>query len=297
MSFMTAQLALFGRLEPFFRGTSPLSWHRPQGGYGGGEHWLLRLSDGRSCFIKSASDARSAAGLRTEYQVYSQIRAPFLPQLLWWDDDGEMPVLVLEDLSDTFWPPPWTPKKVEQVLAVLHDLHSLEPPVGMRAVPRDQGWEGWELVAADPAEFLELGFCSTEWLSMSLDSLRAASASVAWGPTHLVHNDVRSDNICFRAGAPILVDWSLAGLGSPVGDVAIWLPSLHAEGGPPPEDILPDAPAWAALLSGYYAARPHIAARDAAAGVRNLKLEQLKTALPWAVRALGLPPLDGAVEV
>ena len=60
------------------------------------------------------------------------------------------------------------------------------------------------------------------------------------------------------------------------------------------ETILPNAPEFAAILSGYFAecaGKPPI---PQAPHVRAVQLQQLKTALPWAVRALGLPPLDGS---
>jgi thiamine kinase-like enzyme len=50
----------------------------------------------------------------------------------------------------------------------------------------------------------------------------------------LLHFDVRSDNLCFRDGRALLIDWNLACIGNPVVDVAAWLPSLHAEGVRPP---------------------------------------------------------------
>ena len=108
---------------------------------------------------------------------------------------------------------------------------------------------------------------------------------------HSLHFDVRSDNICFRDGRAVLVDWNFACLGNPIADVAAWLPSLHAEGGPQPEEVLPEEAAeLAALLAGYFsaqAARPPI---PEAPHVRTLQLRQARTALPWAARALGLPP-------
>ena len=53
----------------------------------------------------------------------------------------------------------------------------------------------------------------------------------------LVHIDVRSDNLCFSGDRVVLVDWNLVARANPLLDVAAWLPSLHSEGGPLPEDI------------------------------------------------------------
>ena len=46
---------------------------------------------------------------------------------------------------------------------------------------------------------------------------------------------VRSDNVCFSAGSARIVDWNWAARGNPRLDVAAWLPSFHAEGGPRPK--------------------------------------------------------------
>jgi aminoglycoside phosphotransferase (APT) family kinase protein len=109
----------------------------------------------------------------------------------------------------------------------------------------------------------------------------------------LTHCDVRSDNLCFLGDRVVLVDWNLTRQGHPSADLASWLPSLETEGGPAPETILPQGAPFAALLSGYFASRAGRPIIPDAPLVRKVQLEQLHSALPWAVRALGLPPLDG----
>src|SRR5262245_61322747 len=103
---------LFSRLAPFLSGARIVSATRPQRGYGGAQHWLLLLDDGRSCFLKTARDQGSDTQLRMEHLAYSRIEAAFMPRLLWWDDDGVQPLLLIEDLSDCFWPPPWTQAQI-----------------------------------------------------------------------------------------------------------------------------------------------------------------------------------------
>ena len=107
-----------------------------------------------------------------------------------------------------------------------------------------------------------------------------------------MHFDVRSDNLCIRDGRAVLVDWNFACVGNPLADVACWFPSLHAEGGPAPEEIVPDGAAeLAALLAGYFGVARRPAGDPRSPHVRTLQLRQARTALPWAARALGLPPL------
>jgi len=109
----------------------------------------------------------------------------------------------------------------------------------------------------------------------------------------LTHTDVRSDNLCFLGDRVVLVDWNWTRRGHPAADLAFWLPSLENEGGPAPESILPESGSFAALISGYLAARAGLPIITDAPLVRKVQLEQLHSALPWAVRTLGLPPLDG----
>ena len=120
----------------------------------------------------------------------------------------------------------------------------------------------------------------------------AEESAVLDGPCP-THQDVRSDNLCFREGRALLVDWNLAVLAHPDVDIAFWLPSLHAEGGPAPEDILPDAAPLAAVVSGFFAERAGKPPIPTAPGVCRVQREQLRSALPWAARALGLAPPDG----
>jgi hypothetical protein len=86
------------------------------------------------------------------------------------------------------------------------------------------------------------------------------------------------------------VDWNWACVGNPMVDVAFWLPSLRAQGGPRPEDVPASGAAeLAAACAGFFrahAARPPI---PTAPHVRPLQLRHARTALPWAARALGLP--------
>ncbi|MDP9119485.1 MAG: phosphotransferase [Actinomycetota bacterium] len=123
---------------------------------------------------------------------------------------------------------------------------------------------------------------------------RPASHPCRTGSRRFLHFDVRSDNLCLREGRAVLVDWNNACVGNALLDIASWLPSLEAEGGPAPRVILPDEtpalPAIASLLAGYFCARAGLPAIPQAPHARPLQLMQSKTALPWAARSLDLPP-------
>ena len=278
-------------------GKRPVAWRRAEGGYTPAQRWLVSFEDGTSCFVKSAAALPGSpmdAWLRREHDVYSRIEAGFMPRLLAWDDDGIQPLLVLEDLSAARWPPPWRPGDVDAVLATLAAVHAtpLEAPAAEDLDP--DLVTHWRDVEADPAPFLSLGLCSRAWLDAALPILIGAALAAKLSGNDLVHFDVRSNNICFNGDRVLLIDWNFAARGNGELDVASWLPSLHSEGGPLPEAILPGAPEWAALMSGFFGCRAGLVKLPHAPNVRNIQLTQLRSALPWAVRALGLPPLDGA---
>jgi hypothetical protein len=258
-------------------------------------HWLVELPSGVCAFVKAARGDETASWIRDEHLFYSRMRgASFVPRMLGWHDDGERPVLALEDLSDARWPPPWTREDVDQVLECLAEVAGSTPPPDLPlAVDSQFDFQGWIEIEDDPAPFLALGLCSPSWLEAALPTLRFATEIAPLAGSSLLHFDVRSDNICLHDGRAVLIDWNFACIGNPLADVVFWLPSLHAEGGPRPEEIVPDGAAeLAALIAGYFAshaARPEILE---APHVRSLQLRQARTALPWAARALDLPPPD-----
>lgn len=270
-------------------GARPVGWTRMPRGYTPAGRWVVRLETGRTAFVKVGTTPDTSAWLRAEYGVYSRITGDFLPALLGWED-GDAPMLLLEDLSAAFWPPPWSSERVEQVLTTLALVAATPPPSGLPALSasRDR-LASWAQVVEEPAPFLALGLCSPAWLEAALPSLLAAESAARLEGDDLLHFDVRSDNLCFAGDRAVLVDWNLACRGNAALDVAGWLPSLAAEGGPDPLAMMPDEPELAALMSGYFAARAGLPPPTGAPRVRAVQLSQLKTALPWAAASLGLP--------
>lgn len=277
-------------------GATPIAWRAASGhGAPSNRRFVVGLEDGRSAFVKIAAFDYTADWLREERRVYAALDGrPFLPRLLGWDDDGLAPALAIEDLSSATWPPPWDAAGIDAVLATVDDVHAATPPGGVPTAAESQfGQDGWPDVAADPEPFLALGLCSPTWLSDHLPVLAAASAIAEIEGTSLLHFDVRSDNLCLHGNRAVLVDWNGACVGNPLLDAASWLPSLEAEGGPAPHQILPDGtpglPSIASLLAGFFCARAGLPAIPQAPHARPLQLIQARTSLPWATRLLGLP--------
>ena len=233
---------------------------------------------GRSAFVKIGATALTAEWTRTEHGHYRAIEGWFMPELLGFDDDGHRPALALEDLSHAAWPPPWTDARVALVLEALAAIHGTPSPPDLRREEPDDGVD-WRRVEADPAPLLALGMCSAVWLGAALPRLIEASANAPLNGEALVHLDIRSDNLCFRNGRAIVIDWNHARLANPDLDIAFWLPSLTAEGGPLPESILPNAPELAAWVAGYFCSRaggPPLPDEFARLGVADHHLARLR---------------------
>jgi hypothetical protein len=271
-------------------GARPVSRRRVERGYTPAERWVVALEDGRSVFVKAATNDLTAGWLRKEHRIYETLGVSFMPELIGWRD-GDLPVLVLEDLGAAGWPPPWTDERVASVFQMLKAVAATRTPASLPAASSSGFLDrGWHSVQDDPRPLLSTGFVTGRWLEQTLPSLRKAADSCDLDGPNLLHLDVRSDNICFRTdGSAVLVDWNLAVIGNPRLDVAFWLPSLASEGGPQPEAVLLDAGAEAAFVAGFFAARAGHPPVPGAPAIRPLQLEQLRHALPWACRELGLP--------
>ncbi len=260
-------------------------------GYTHNTRVVAALDDGRSVFAKMPVDTETARWLRDEHAVYSAlVGRRFVPWVLGWAD-GARPLLVLEDLSGADWPPPWDRARVDAVVTVLGEVARSPTPAGLPLLADgERPDEGWRSVVADPAAFLSLGLVHADWLESAGPVLCAAAADAPLSGHGLVHGDVRSDTLCFRGGSPVLIDWNFARVGNPDVDIAFWLPSLAAENGPAPDEVMPHCPAaLAAYVSGFFASRAGGPEIPHAPLVRRIQRRQLETALPWAARLLDLP--------
>ncbi len=273
-------------------GGRPVCWERRSGGYTANDRFTVQLDDGRRVFVKHAPAENLAEFLRAEHRLYDALGAPYMPELLGWDDpDGEWPMLVLEDLSDAEWHPDWTRERVHAVRTALRQVATTPPPDWLAPAREalDGMLDGWGLIEADPEPFLSLGICTGEWLEHALPTLAAAAESASLDGDALLHLDVRSDNLCIRDGQALIVDWNWACVGNADLDVACWLPSLACEGGPQPYEVLDDAGAFAAMLAGYWGSVAGLPPPETAiAEVRDLQRRLLVVALDWARRELDL---------
>jgi hypothetical protein len=250
-----------------------------------------RLEDGRTVFVKSAVDELSAGWLRTEIHVYTSLSGPFLPVFHGWAERDGLPLVVLEDLGDAHWPPPWRDGDIDAVFSALRQIAASQPPGGLTRSPREDLAYEWREVERDPEPFLSTGMCTRAWLEEHLPALRDAAERAPFEGDELLHLDVRSDNIALRDGRAIFVDWNWACAGNALLDVVAWAPSLHTEGGPPPDELVhgPGVAELAAALAGLWAARVGLPPPPTGPRVREGQRTQLAVTLPWACRLLEIP--------
>ena len=282
---------ILSRIEKLIH-TKIRSYSVVEGGYTQATR-LLCKTDTTSFFAKAGSTPDTCKYIQREIQVYRKVSGPFMPKVMAWQEHETEPILIIEDLSDHHWPPPWDDRQIDLVLsqlAIMHDTKTeLEPFSKVHGENMARG-SGWLKVAENPEPFLSIGIADEKWLSKSLPLLISNADNCRVEGNSLTHWDLRSDNICITKERAIFIDWNLACLSNPKLDLGFWLPSLAYEGGPLPDTILPDSPEIAAFVSGYFAQFAGLPVIKSAPRVRMVQQQQLETALPWAARALDLPP-------
>jgi hypothetical protein len=254
------------------------------GGYTPARREVGTLADGSTVFVKTPTNDVTRSMMRAEIAAYEAIGPrPFSPRVL----DASPERLVLEDLRHAHWPPPWRPGDVDRVLATMAEVGATSVPSLPTFV---DAWGGrvamWDGVDVDAVT--ALGF-DRSVVARATDAGREIDAGASFAGDHLVHLDLRSDNLCLTDdGRVVLVDWNNACRGQAGLDVTFWAPSLTLEGGPPPWDLVPDAEVHhVAFLAGYFARNAPLPSIPDAPKVRPFQLEQLRVALPWFARLVG----------
>lgn len=263
------------------------------GGYTHARRQIIEYASGLRVFTKTATDALTAQWLRQEHAVYSALGPqPFLAKCLDWHD-GPLPTLVLEDLSHARWAGDWRHGDVARVIEVLNHVSRTTAPEHLQPLsPDNLLFDGWSKVAENPGPFLSLEVCSRHWFERSIDRLIAHQKVHSHDPLRaLIHQDVRSDNLCFLGDRTILIDWNWAALGDPRLDLCFWMPSLHAQGGPAPNEVLQDPGPWPVHVTGMWAWKAGLPPLEHAPHVRTIQALQLRWAMPWMQQSIGLPDL------
>lgn len=298
------------------------------GGYGPSATFRLFLADGRTAFAKGAglrATEHHWAVLPREERAYREVAAirRWAPKFYGAVRCEGWHLLLLEDLQGATWVPPWTEALAARAVEEIAALHiaGCSETLELHRFPVDDFASVWASLAPqapDREGFLQLFGPRREdarrWLDMALPSLAAHAALLARPdqPFGAIHADIRSDNLAFRGKDLVLFDWADLSYGPLAADIAGFLPSLAAEGGPAAADMAQrycaalarggvEMPIWAlhgavSAIAGYFASR---AGRPPAVGLPRLRAvqrQQLSFALPWIAGAAKLPPPPAAAR-
>ena len=274
-------------------GKRSAAWDRPDTGLSPAHRFVVTFEDGRRVFAKAATTEKTAALLRNERFALAYAEG-LGPEVIAWVDDAEFPLLLTEAL-DGHWPAShggvdWRPGDIERVLEALERLRRMPAPEGLAPMAAVEPID-WERIVASVAGSRLERIASPGWFERNAPALAAAASSLDRSGSAFVHGDMRSDNLCLMPDGPRFVDWSSAHVGSPVADLALFLPASHLEGGPLPFEVFPEGGQWAAAQAGATL----VFALDEAAPDWLRRIARWLSAinLDWAVASLGLEPRDG----
>jgi aminoglycoside phosphotransferase (APT) family kinase protein len=199
------------------------------GGFSPGVAARLRCADGRRAFVKAVSaDANpdSPQMHRREAEVLRALPDELpVPRLLASYDEEPWVALLVEDVAGRQPTLPWRDDELDRMLAVTR-LVSEQRGVPVRpAREHVERWQGWRRLAeagGGPADVERLA------------ELEAAAPECVDGD-HLLHVDVRADNVLLDGDRTWLVDWPWAARGPRWLDAVASAPAVAMQGGPEPQ--------------------------------------------------------------
>ncbi|MEV0581608.1 aminoglycoside phosphotransferase family protein [Nonomuraea sp. NPDC050310] len=259
------------------------------GGFSPAAAVRIRLADGSRAFVKAIGpepNPDSVEIYRAEARVAAMLPAetPMPRMLHTFELDGWV-TLVFEDVDGRHPALPWRADELERVRDVLEELGKITAPAGLPTVAAEYGgkFRGWRLLQGEDLTGLD------PWALANLDrlaELESGWAEAAAGGT-LIHADTRADNVLLTDDRVYLVDWPYACVGAAWFDWLCMLPSVRMQGGPPPQDLLPDPslPVVSAL-AGYLVRQSRLPAPPGLPTVRSFQRAQGAVTLDWLKHCL-----------
>lgn len=225
------------------------------GGFSPAAAVRLRTEGGRRAFVKTVSPEPNPEAVRI-YRAEAAISAALpaavpAPRLLTsFELDGWV-TLVFEDIEGRHPVTPWRPDELDLVLAAVRRMGAeLTPsPIDAPSVAERLGdsFRGWRRLLGEDTSGLD------PWALRHLAALAELESGWAEGAAGdtLLHSDLRADNLLVAGDRVYVVDWPWACTGAAWFDLMAMLPSVAMQGGPPPQELLPDPdPAITAALAG-----------------------------------------------
>ncbi|PFG20264.1 phosphotransferase [Serinibacter salmoneus] len=242
-----------------------IQWRSHDHGYSPGPALTL-TTDHDEVFLKAAflaGNPHTVALHRREAEIAAVLPAGTpTPSLRWSNEVAGWVVLVFDAHPGSVPPLPWRSEALDAVAHLTARLAEITAPDSLDRLVERARYEGLRRLAGEPHPGLET---FDPWLAGNLDAL--ASIEGTW-TTHcdgdrLLHHDLRRDNVLLDESNAVAIDWPHAVAGAGFTDLVGWLPSLHLEGGPAPEEMLRRHPlgraaapeavtSFIAAIAGYF---------------------------------------------
>lgn len=270
-------------------------------GFSPGVAAKVTLSDGRRAFVKGVTGSWNQQALemhRREAEVTRALPATLpAPRLLAAVSEGQATALALELVPGR--PPrlPWRLRELGAVLEVLTRMARLLTPSPISAEPAgDLGLVGFRSLLQDREAGDDRLPDLPQYIRDHLEELGDGWAEAVDGQT-LCHFDLRQDNLLLGPGGVSVVDWPSVVLGTPWLDLVTFLPSVAAQGGPPPWELFDEHPlgrdaprpavaAAVCAVTGYFWASQRLPPAPGIPTLRPFQLAQAGPALRWLRRLL-----------
>jgi hypothetical protein len=226
-------------------GASVVTATNIDGGFSPGPAARCDLNNGQVVFVKAAGTSLnpvSPAMHRREAQVLAALPEGFpAPKLIGVADDGDWIAIVTSWIDGTMPIPPLSTFDCSRILRLTERLAehgrgvAVETLAPAAVVHADLSGH-WQFLNDEPVAGLD------GWTVENLGELAQLESNYAEAVEgdHVVHLDLRSDNIVFGTteADDVVVDWPHACHGAHWIDLVAMLPSLHLDGGPEPEEAL-----------------------------------------------------------
>lgn len=292
---------------------------RSYGGYAPSATFRVRLANERRAFIKATFPLPEGSAVRWSldreevvYRRLGDVIQPWAPEYIGSIHADGWHALLLE-LVDAPSVLPWTGPKARRALRSYAAFHAstLGRPLP-RWLSRSQHRDFsifWRRISSDESAIDRLAALAgprageaRDWLRTHAGILIRAERALrrAPKPHALLHFDTRSDNVRLQGATLRIFDWPFASVGPAEFDVAAFVQSIEAEGGPRADTAL----GWyesalplrrdvligsVASIAGYFADRAPRPAPPGLPRLRWVQRRQLKASLRWAARVLELP--------
>ncbi len=281
-------------------GSSVRSAVSQEHGFSPGLASRCRLEDGRRVFVKAVSErvnVDAARLARHEIRVNAHLgRVRAAPALLHAADDDRWVVAVFDDIDGRQPSLPWTDDDLDRVLATVDGAPGAaagapsELPTVVELLGDDMS--GWRKLCAarpddpDRAQMETLAELEATWVDHMV-------------PVHLIHADLRDDNLLIDLDGRVhVVDWANAALGPAWFDVVCMVPSIAANSEWSPAQVWSRSAcsgsvdhdaltAAVAALAGYFTEASRRPPIPQIPGLREFQAAQARPARSWLTELLG----------